>query len=78
MEKYTNYKEMRNNGHMLSKAEYAFYLLEKKKNQIQSPDISKMQMVEIDEKTKLYIAPEASADEARSRYSEYLRGKKKF
>lgn len=69
---------MKNYSQGLSKLEFAFYLHEKKKNQVPSPDISKMQMVEIDEKTKLYIAPEASADEARSRYSEYLRGKKKF
>lgn len=69
---------MKNYSQGISKAELAFYLLEKKKNQVLSPDISKMQMVEIDERTKLYIAPEASADEARSRYSEYLRGKKKF
>jgi hypothetical protein len=69
---------MKNYSQGLSKAEFAFYLLEKKKNQVPSPDVSQMQMVEIDGKTKLYIAPEASADEARSRYSEYLRGKKKF
>lgn len=69
---------MKNYNHILSKVELAFYLNEKKKNQGPSPDISKMQMVEMDDKTKIYIAPDASADEARSRYSEYLRGKKKF
>lgn len=78
MEKYSNYQDMKNNTRGLSKVELAFYLLEKKKNQNPSPDISKMQVVEIDDKTKLYIAPGASADEARSRYSEYLRGKRRF
>jgi hypothetical protein len=69
---------MKNYSQGLSRLEFAFYLNEKKKNQISSPDISKMQMVEMDDKTKIYIAHDASADEARSRYTEYVRGKKKF
>lgn len=41
-----------------------------------SPDISKMQMVEADERTKIYIPLSASADAAKSRYLNYLRSKR--
>jgi hypothetical protein len=50
----------------------------KKKEPIKSPDISKMQMIEIDKKTKIYIAMDASIDDARTRYSDYLRVKNKI
>lgn len=69
---------MKSDDRGISKAERDFYLLVNKKGQAQSPDISKMQMVEMDARTKIYIALDASADEARSRYAEYLKGKKGF
>lgn len=62
----------------ISRTEIEFYLKEKKKNNFQSPDISKMQMVEIDGKTKIYIAMDASAEEARRRYKEHQAGKRRF
>lgn len=62
----------------ISRTAIEFYLKEKKKNNFQSPDISKMQMVEIDGKTKIYIAMDASADEARQRYLDHQAGKKRF
>jgi hypothetical protein len=43
-------------------------MLEKKPNNIKSPDLSKLKEVIIDHRTKIYIAPEADAEEARSRY----------
>lgn len=67
---------MKNYGQGLSKTEIAFLSLEKKKNLKQSPDISKMQVVEIDGKTKIYIAQGASADDARTRYFEHIKNKK--
>ena len=65
-----------NEKQRISKTEIDFYLREKKN--FKSPDINKMQMVEINQKTKLYIAIGASADEARKRYMEYEEGKKRF
>ncbi|HEY4789437.1 MAG TPA: hypothetical protein VIH57_25480 [Bacteroidales bacterium] len=41
-----------------------------------APDVDKMQEVIIDEKTKLYIAPDASAEEARKHYFDKMRAKK--
>jgi len=35
---------------------------------IKSPDLSKMKEVIIDHRTKIYIAPDADVEEARSRY----------
>lgn len=49
-----------------------------KKLSFKSPDTGKMQEVIIDAKTKLYIALDASADEARSRYFEKIRTKAKY
>lgn len=63
-------------GPPISKTERAFLLLEKRKNQIQSPDTTKMQEVDIDGKTKIYIPLGASVDEARIRYDNYVKGKK--
>jgi hypothetical protein len=60
----------------ISKTEIEFYLREKKT--FKSPDVNKMQMVEIDKKTKLYIAMDASADDARKRYMEHQAGKKRY
>lgn len=39
-----------------------------KQSVIKSPDLSKMKEVIIDHRTKIYIAPDADAEEARSRY----------
>jgi hypothetical protein len=41
---------------------------DKKQNNFKTPDLSKMQEVVIDDRTKIYIAMDADADEARSRY----------
>jgi hypothetical protein len=61
---------MKNINPIISRTEVEFYKREKKKSQ-PSPDISKMQMVQIDVRTKIYIAMDASADEARDRYEQY-------
>lgn len=66
---------MRNDNQVISKAEIEFYKREKKKVQ-SSPDISKMQMIQIDARTKIYIAADASVDEARTRYENYLVNRK--
>lgn len=63
---------------IITKSEGSYYSRDKKKEPIKSPDLSKMQMVEIDKKTKIYIAIGASVDDARTRYSDYLRVKKKI
>lgn len=42
--------------------------LEKKAVTFKSPDLSKMQEVVIDGRTRIYIAPGADPDEARTRY----------
>jgi hypothetical protein len=39
-----------------------------KQTVIKSPDLSKMKEVVIDHRTKIYIAPDADVEEARSRY----------
>ena len=43
-------------------------MIEKKQTIIKSPDLSKLQEVEIDHRTKIYILPGADPEEARSRY----------
>ena len=43
-------------------------MYDKKQNIIKSPDLTKMQMVEIDSRTKIYIAIGDDPEEARSRY----------
>ena len=43
-------------------------MYEKKQNNFNSPDLTKMQVVVIDHRTKIYIAPGADPEEARSRY----------
>ncbi len=44
-------------------------MFEKKHNIIKSPDLTKMQRVEIDHRTTIYIAQGADPEEARSRYN---------
>ena len=43
-------------------------MLEKKPIVFKSPDLSKLREVIIDHRTKIYIAPDADVEEARSRY----------
>jgi hypothetical protein len=43
-------------------------MFEKKPSAFKSPDLSKLKEVIIDGRTKIYIAPEADIEEARSRY----------
>lgn len=43
-------------------------MFEKKANIFKSPDLSKLKEVIIDHRTKIYIAPDADIEEARSRY----------
>ncbi|HUV01399.1 MAG TPA: hypothetical protein VMW32_10585 [Bacteroidales bacterium] len=44
------------------------YTFEKKQAVFKSPDLSKLQVVVIDHRTKLYIALDADPEEARNRY----------
>ena len=41
---------------------------EKKPNVFKSPDLSKLKEVIVDHRTKIYIAPDADVEEAKSRY----------
>lgn len=68
-------KPMTNDNPGISKTEAEFYQREKKKIQ-PSPDISQMQMVQIDENTTIYIAADASAEEARTRFENYRQNRK--
>jgi hypothetical protein len=43
-------------------------MLEKKQKNFESPDLSKLQEVIIDFRTKIYVSPDADPEEARSRY----------
>lgn len=43
-------------------------MLDKKQNTFKSPDLSKLQEVVIDLRTKIYIAHDADPEEAKSRY----------
>jgi hypothetical protein len=43
-------------------------MIEKKQNNIKSPDLTKLQEVVIDYRTRIYIAHNANPEEARSRY----------
>ena len=43
-------------------------MIDRKQNVIKSPDLTKLQMVVIDQRTKIYIAHDADPEEARSRY----------
>lgn len=52
-------------------------MFEKKQNNYKTPDLSKLQEVIIDVKTRIYIAVGADPKEAKSRYFERI-GNKKF
>lgn len=43
-------------------------IYDKKQPVFKSPDLNKMQVVVIDHRTKIYIAPDADPEEARARY----------
>jgi hypothetical protein len=51
-------------------------MIEKKPVVFKSPDLSKMKEVIIDHRTKIYIALDADAGEARSRYLANLKNRK--
>jgi hypothetical protein len=51
-------------------------MFEKKQNIIKSPDLSKLQEVVIDHRTKIYIAPGADVESARNRYLERIATRK--
>ena len=53
-------------------------MFEKKQSNYQSPDLSKLQEVVIDFRTKIYIAIGADSAEARSRYFSRLEAKNKI
>jgi len=53
-------------------------MFEKKQVVFKSPDVSKLQEVIIDMKTKIYIAMGADAKEAKKRYMERLHARNKF
>jgi hypothetical protein len=57
--------------------EKGFYHDQKKHGPVKSPDIHKLQEVIIDNRTKIYIALDASPEEARSRYLSRLEAKGK-
>ena len=44
------------------------YMYEKKQKTFESPDLTKMQEVVIDHRTKIYIDPEQDSVEAKDRY----------
>jgi hypothetical protein len=51
-------------------------MLEKKPIIFKSPDLSKLKEVVIDHRTKIYIAPGADVEEAKSRYLSLLTARK--
>lgn len=53
-------------------------MYEKKQPVFKSPDLTKMQLVAIDQRTKIYIALDADPEEARKRYQERFAYTKKF
>lgn len=53
-------------------------MFEKKPTSFKSPDMSKLQEVVIDVKTKIYIALDADPEEARNRYWTRINAKNKL
>jgi hypothetical protein len=51
-------------------------MFEKKANILKSPDLSKLKEVVIDHRTKIYIAPGADVEEARTRYLSRISARK--
>jgi hypothetical protein len=58
------------------KEERVKVMSDKKQNGFKSPDLSKMQIVVIDEKTRIYVDLEDDPEEAKQRYLERLINKK--
>lgn len=52
-------------------------MYDKKHPVFKSPDLTKMQLVVIDQRTKIYISQDANPEEARKRYQDRF-GYKKF
>jgi hypothetical protein len=71
---------MKNNeGNTMPKIEKGYYNHDSKKHNIfNSPDVTKLQLVVIDEKTRIYIANDADPELARARYLNRLEGKVSF
>ncbi len=65
-------------GNESSKSERHYYSHDKKNNTFNSPDVTKMQVVIIDQKTRIYIAVGADPEEARARYLSRMEGKANF
>ena len=53
-------------------------MFEKKQNNFKSPDLTKLQEVVIDFRTKIYVAPGTDPEEARSLYLSRLEAKNKL
>jgi hypothetical protein len=69
----------KNDEKIIPTVEKTYYMHDQKKHvSFKTPDLGKMQEVIIDEKTKIYIAADASAEEARERYMTKLKAKYKF
>jgi hypothetical protein len=51
-------------------------MFEKKANILKSPDLSKLKEVIIDHRTKIYIAPDADVEEAKTRYLSRISARK--
>lgn len=63
-------------GNALPKIEKGYYTHDHKKhNAFVSPDVTKLQVVIIDQKTRLYIALDADPELARSRYLSRMEGR---
>ena len=59
-----------------NKIERRNVMSDKKQNNFKSPDLSKLQLVVINEKTRIYIGEGEDPEEAKTRYMERLLNKK--
>lgn len=48
---------------------------EKKQNSFDSPDVKKLQAIQIDEKTTIFVAKDADPEEAKKRYLSRIKAK---
>jgi hypothetical protein len=68
-----------NDGNSLSKNVKSYHSYDSRKNiSFVSPDVTKLQLVIIDQKTRIYIALDADPELARLRYLNRLEGKSTF
>jgi hypothetical protein len=51
-------------------------MLDKKQNNIKSPDLSKLKEVIIDHRTKIYVSPDMDVEKARENYLNRIARKK--